>query len=285
MMAMAAVSCRSAETQSARPTPTHREARTGDVQVARPPAREPASSVEPATPPSPVEVPAPLPVRLGDLPLADTDRENDFVVAPPESEPDCLAALERLGAVVEPAHLPLTQKLDGIYTCGAPEAYVFRQGPRGLRYSSRPIVTCKMALGLAHFEMAVVELSEQILSDPVTRVTHGGTYNCRKMSRFPKMVSEHSYANAIDVHGFTLKSGRTLGVKKHFGKLSATDVTKESSFLRTLANQLYDEAVFSVVLTPFFDSHHHDHFHLDQARYRVDGTRPSEPLPAVLSTP
>jgi hypothetical protein len=31
--------------------------------------------------------------------------------------------------------------------------------------------------------------------------------------------------------------------------------------------------VFSVVLTPYWDALHRDHFHLDLARYRVDGTR------------
>ena len=41
-----------------------------------------------------------------------------------------------------------------------------------------------------------------------------------------------------------------------------------------MANRLYDEGAFSVVITPFFDSLHRDHFHLDQARYRVDGSRP-----------
>jgi hypothetical protein len=30
------------------------------------------------------------------------------------------------------------------------------------------------------------------------------------------------------------------------------------------------------VLTPFFDDLHRNHFHLDLARYRNDGTRPQE---------
>jgi hypothetical protein len=30
--------------------------------------------------------------------------------------------------------------------------------------------------------------------------------------------------------------------------------------------------VFSVVLTPSFDSHHKNHLHLDGAAYSVDGT-------------
>jgi hypothetical protein len=47
----------------------------------------------------------------------------------------------------------------------------------------------------------------------------------------------------------------------------------EGRFLRSVATRLYDEGVFSVVITPFFDALHRDHFHLDQARYRNDGSR------------
>ena len=48
----------------------------------------------------------------------------------------------------------------------------------------------------------------------------------------------------------------------------------KTEFLRTLANRLYDEEVFSVVVTPYFDNLHYNHIHVDLARYRVDGSRP-----------
>ena len=48
----------------------------------------------------------------------------------------------------------------------------------------------------------------------------------------------------------------------------------EVVFLRGLANRLYDEGVFSVVVTPYFDNLHRNHIHVDLARYRVDGSRP-----------
>jgi hypothetical protein len=65
-----------------------------------------------------------------------------------------------------------------------------------------------------------------------------------------------------------------LSVEKHFGKLTATTLSGEARFLRELANRAYDEELFSVVLTPYWDKLHRDHFHFDLARYRVDGTRP-----------
>jgi hypothetical protein len=41
-----------------------------------------------------------------------------------------------------------------------------------------------------------------------------------------------------------------------------------------VSQRAYDEEVFSHVLTPFFNAAHRNHFHLDLARYRGDGTRP-----------
>jgi len=45
-----------------------------------------------------------------------------------------------------------------------------------------------------------------------------------------------------------------------------------AQFLRRLTRRLYDEQVFTVVLTPSYDKHHKNHLHLDGAAYTVDGT-------------
>jgi hypothetical protein len=92
------------------------------------------------------------------------------------------------------------------------------------------------------------------------------------MARFD-LVSEHAYANAIDIRSVTLKNGRKLSVLTSFGKLDAAPKRPEARFWRSVANRLFDEGAFSVVITPFFDALHKDHIHLDQARYRIDGTR------------
>jgi len=92
------------------------------------------------------------------------------------------------------------------------------------------------------------------------------------MARFD-LVSEHSYANAIDIRSITVKNGRQLSVLKTFGKTDTEPQRPEARFWRSVANRLYDEGTFSVVITPFFDGLHKDHIHLDQARYRLDGSR------------
>jgi hypothetical protein len=60
------------------------------------------------------------------------------------------------------------------------------------------------------------------------------------------------------------------------GKLEQEPSDARAIFLRAAARRAYDDGVFSVVLTPYFDPLHRDHFHVDLARYRVDGTRRSE---------
>ena len=90
------------------------------------------------------------------------------------------------------------------------------------------------------------------------------------MAAYPGWVSEHSYANAIDLTDFVLEDGRTIDVLKHFAPKLAVAKTGEGTFLRVIARRAYDDDVFSSVLTPFFDKLHANHFHVDLARYRSD---------------
>jgi hypothetical protein len=204
--------------------------------------------------------------------LADLNPDNDDVVAPPEVIADCEARLRELGVVFTRAVLPVTVGNAKRPTCGAPQAVVYRHGPAKIRYNAAPVVSCGMALGLARFEQVVNEEAKRHLGQEVVRVEQGGTYNCRRVARFD-LVSEHSYANAIDIRSVTLKNGRNLSVLKTFDKTDAEPKRPEARFWRSVATRLYDEGAFSVVITPFFDGLHKDHIHLDQARYRVDGSR------------
>jgi hypothetical protein len=157
--------------------------------------------------------------------------------------------------------------------CGNEQAVLYTKGPGRIGYGPRPVVSCGLALAMAHFELVVQQEASAAFGRRVRRIEQGGTYNCRRMTRFQNLVSEHSYANAIDVRAFVLEDGRRISVLRHFGPLAREPVTPQAKFLRRLARRLYDERVFSVVLTPYWDALHRDHFHFDMARYRVDGTR------------
>jgi hypothetical protein len=206
--------------------------------------------------------------------LADLDPENDSVVAPPSPIEDCHAKLRAAGVEFTPAQLPVTPGNAGRPSCGVEQAVVYRRGPTRIRYNSPPLVSCGVALGLARLEQALSEEGPRHLGQRITRIEQSGTYNCRKMARF-SLVSEHSYANAIDIKSVTLENGRKLTVLHTFGKLDPEPRRAEARFWRAVTRRLFDEGAFSVVITPFFDSLHQDHIHLDQARYRVDGSRPA----------
>lgn len=202
--------------------------------------------------------------------LANLNPDDDGIVGSPEPIPDCEERLRAANVRFRPAQLKLVQKRG--FVCGSSQVVEYLGGPERIRFIPNPIVTCHLALALSHFEQVLNRTAEEFLGTKVVNVRHGGTYNCRSMARF-QLVSEHSYANAIDLRAFGLSDGRTVSVERHFGKPGTDAVTKESRFLRTLAQRLFDENVFSVVVTRYFDELHRDHFHVDMAHYRTDGTR------------
>jgi hypothetical protein len=233
-----------------------------------------AAAVAPT--PAPNAAPAPIPpasstVRLATF--ADRDPQNDFVVAPPEPIPDCADQLRRAGVKFELTALPLRPGRNGVPTCGNNQVVVYRSGPEQIRYGSKLLLSCGMALAMAEFETVLNAEAVRRFSQPVVRISHLGTYNCRKMARYPDWVSEHSYANAIDIESFTLKNGRKISVLGSFGKEARESRRSEAEFLDRLSHRLFDEDVFSGVITPAFDALHRNHFHLDLARYRVNGTK------------
>jgi hypothetical protein len=227
----------------------------------------PAATPQPATTPA-VAAPATAP----DPGAASELAGDDWTVGPPDPIPDCESRLAAAGVRFRAGALPLRQRPDG-HVCGAPQVVVYERGPGEIRYNARPVASCGLALALARFELILQQEAQRQLGSRVTRIRQEGTYACRKMARYRSFVSEHSYANAIDISAFTLADGRRISIERHFGPTNQEPRSAEARFLRSLARRLYDEGAFSGVLTPYFDALHRNHFHFDLARYRADGTR------------
>ena len=87
------------------------------------------------------------------------------------------------------------------------------------------------------------------------------------------MVSEHSFANAMDISRFRPADKRVVSVLEDVGSTDGDPPDAKAECLRSLANRLFDEEVFSTRVTPYFDRLHRNHFYVDLARYRVDGSR------------
>jgi len=105
------------------------------------------------------------------------------------------------------------------------------------------------------------------LGSPVVEVTVAASYSCRAINHIAGgKLSEHGYANALDVSAFTLADGRRITVKGGWYGDSG-----ERAFLRAVHGGACRQ--FTTVLGPEADRHHRDHFHMDLARHGRDGLK------------
>ena len=265
---VAMVGCGASSGPVTQPVPSDRTA----VPSQRPVALEPTAGAA-ALAPSPAAAPhaaAVEPVASG---RADLDPSNDNMPGPPPPIEDCEAQLRSAGITFKAARIGTSREVEGVPRCGSEQVVRYKRGPGVIAYSSAPLLTCTMALALADFERIAQEEADREFGSPIVKIEHLGTFNCRKMALYD-LVSEHSYANALDVRRILLKDGRKIDVLTDFRPAESDAPDPRTRFLRKLSNRLFDENIFSVVITPYFDSAHRNHLHVDLARYRVDGSRP-----------
>jgi hypothetical protein len=90
----------------------------------------------------------------------------------------------------------------------------------------------------------------------------GGSYSCRNIygkpfgGRFAGRLSEHAFANAIDIGGFVLSDGRAV---KYLNQWHGKDGSREF-FLATSTSAC---EIFNTTLTPDYDRFHRNHIHID----------------------
>ena len=124
---------------------------------------------------------------------------------------------------------------------------------------SSPITTnCEMASALPAWVAAVDGYAASALDAPLAEVVTGTSYMCRKRNGAENgFTSEHGFANAVDVTGFTLEDGRSIGVEGDWMPAAAA----EGRLLRFAHDA--GCAGFTTVLGPEANTEHHDHLHLD----------------------
>jgi hypothetical protein len=141
----------------------------------------------------------------------------------------------------------------------------------------RMVMDCRLALALR-------------LASPLFRasgigvVIHGDFYRWRRVKKSGRL-SRHALGLAIDMYGFINKKGRRIWVKKDYERNLATRrrcegraKTWKGRVLRDLACDLDNSGLFETILTPDYDRHHRDHFHvsvfhpLDRRRWRKHRT-------------
>jgi hypothetical protein len=183
----------------------------------------------------------------------------------------------RLALTEEIAIAPSIPDIHGPGGCGGEdlvrlEAIVL---PNRKRVPLQPPATlrCTMATAIADWVRTdIVPLSAGLGSEPAA-LDNFDSYECRGFNRVAGAhLSEHGHANALDVRGFRLADGRSIGL---------TDRNVPSELRESVLHSVC--ARFMTVLGPGSDWYHEDHIHLDlmerRNNYKICQWNLWDPLP------
>jgi hypothetical protein len=128
---------------------------------------------------------------------------------------ECVRLLAPLGAEVELAQ-PTKQG-----QCGTPAPIHLRRigVTAKVELQPPPLLNCRMAVALHNWlEKTVQPAAREELGEPIQRVVGTYGYSCRnRYNRENDRISEHAFANAIDIGSFVTAKGRTVGVLQDWG--------------------------------------------------------------------
>jgi hypothetical protein len=121
---------------------------------------------------------------------------------------------------------------------------------------------CPLARAFAQWVRTSVQPEAQRrFGSHVRRIESFGTYACRSVNSRPgARLSEHAFANAVDVAAFVLADGRRVTVLEGWNG----EREEARAFLRAVHQAGCRR--FSVGLSPDSDSYHANHLHFDLGR-------------------
>ncbi len=149
--------------------------------------------------------------------------------------------------------------------CGTPAPIELSSVNAGQTVTIRPAakLNCNMASQFRRWMEEVVQPSAKThLETEITGVINIASYHCRTRYNDPgQRISQHAFANALDVAGFITAKGEQIDVEKFW-----EGDTPQSRFLR----EIHDGAckIFGTVLGPEANAAHRNHFHLDMTKRR-----------------
>lgn len=169
----------------------------------------------------------------------------------------CLAALERAGVAFQAA--PAEQRDNG---CGYDDAVRLQKS--GISYGGGVLLRCPAMLALLSWERHVLApKAEEHFGRKLASAGQLGTYACRTIGgRKGGRLSEHAYANAIDISAFALEGGERISILRDW-----EDAGAKGRFLRDARDGAC--RVFGVTLSPDYNDAHANHFHLDMGLRRI----------------
>jgi hypothetical protein len=194
-------------------------------------------------------------------PSADTVETPEETYVPPPIEKEdpalfaaCVAELKDMGV-----EFSEEKPIDDGGGCGIDRPLLVKSLGAGVTLSPAGTMRCQAAVNLAGWTRDVVipMLGKAQPAETLAEVNQASTYICRKRNGATTgKISEHAHGNAVDIAGFTFKSGKTFTISPR-----EEDSTLNGAFQRAIATAacLY----FSTVLDPGSDKAHETHLHLD----------------------
>jgi hypothetical protein len=203
-----------------------------------------------AEPPAAIPSPPLRPSGLGadgSAPAAEAKAAQE----PDPAEAPCRARLTMLGVRFEP--VPAISQGQ----CGAPSPLLVSRLPDGLEVSPPATMVCPVAEALARWTREVVSAeANRHFEAPPARIAIGTSYECRGQNRVAgAKLSEHAFANAVDVMGFTFQKGKAVTIGEHPAE------SPEGQFQAAVRSGAC--TYFTTVLGPGSDAAHANHLHLD----------------------
>lgn len=245
----------------------------------------------PAPPAAPTEAQAEPQMRLGANPpplprprpegLEDNEQETAPQPDPADTEPDATRSDAEAAPSQTPSVSPASER---IYQTACPALLSGRvvgemvppiaEGVCGERsplrisavrvngkevpFSSEVVTNCAMAGALADWVGEVDAYAQSALDSAIAEINSGTSMMCRtRNGGDAAFLSEHGFANALDVVGFDLEDGRVISVEG--------DWLPNSGPEGRLLRQAHGAACarFTTVLGPEANAEHADHLHLD----------------------
>jgi len=204
--------------------------------------------------------------------ITPADDKTDLVIEPiipkPRAKPPppkpLFAACNNLPDTLKIVFKPLPPIAEAA-SCGHDMPLKLTSLAQSARVDIKPPATtnCVMTEALARWlKQSVQRFAGKLLDSPVVKIINVSSYICRNRNNATKArLSEHAFANALDIAGFVLASGDTISVKQHW-----TQDSRKARFLYVIHRQAC--RFFGTVLGPEANALHHDHFHFDMAKRR-----------------
>lgn len=167
----------------------------------------------------------------------------------------CEAALRSLGA-----RFSVGKPLQGESICGWPRPLKLETLGKKVQVTGDPQLRCEVALALAQWSREVVRPTAKLhLEEELSKILISTSYQCRRRNNaMTGKISEHGFANGVDVMGFEVKDGRRVMIAPRTGS-----VDPERAFQAAVRGGSC--AYFTTVLGPTTNAAHTTHLHLDLA--------------------